>query len=169
MSKQPPAFTNQANAVPRWRKTPPALFPPILGLFGLAAAWLRTPDAFGAPAGFGQLLSGAMVLVYLFTAGHYVAKLAARPGVVAEDLKTLPGRAGPHGADDRPRGAGWLPLFAVFASPMRNGNIRPGRTTCLIRSPRSPAGCVSGMCFPSADVQDDRWNRRANRTFRNRA
>ncbi|MCB1348461.1 MAG: tellurium resistance protein [Maritimibacter sp.] len=94
MSKQPPAFTNQANAVPRWRKTPPALFPPILGLFGLAAAWLRTPDAFGAPAGFGQLLSGAMVLVYLFTAGHYVAKLAARPGVVAEDLKLLPGRAG---------------------------------------------------------------------------
>ncbi|MCB1359423.1 MAG: tellurium resistance protein [Maritimibacter sp.] len=94
MSKQPPAFSNQANAVPRWRKTPPALFPPVLGLFGLATAWLRTPDAFGAPAGFGQLLSGAMVLIYLFTAGHYVAKAAVRPGVVAEDLKTLPGRAG---------------------------------------------------------------------------
>ena len=94
MSKQPPAFSNQANAVPRWRKTPPALFPPVLGLFGLATAWLRTPDAFGAPAGFGQLLSGAMVLIYLFTAGHYIAKVAARPGVVAEDLKTLPGRAG---------------------------------------------------------------------------
>ena len=94
MSKQPPAFSNQANAVPRWRKTPPALFPPVLGLFGLATAWLRTPDAFGAPAGFGQLLSGAMVLIYLFTAGHYIAKVAARPGVVVEDLKTLPGRAG---------------------------------------------------------------------------
>lgn len=95
MSQQPPAFSNQANAaVPRWRKTPPALFPPILGLFGLATAWARTPDAFGAPAAVGQLLAGAMVLLYLFTAGHYVAKLAARPGVVAEDLRTLPGRAG---------------------------------------------------------------------------
>ena len=53
-----------------------------------------TPDAFGAPAAIGQLLSGAMVLIFLYTAGHYVAKLAARPGVVAEDLKILPGRAG---------------------------------------------------------------------------
>lgn len=95
MSQQPPAFSNQSNAsVPRWRKTPPALFPPVLGLVGLAAAWSRTPDAFGAPAAFGQLLSGAMVLIFLFTAGHYVAKLAARPGVVVEDLKILPGRAG---------------------------------------------------------------------------
>ena len=94
MSQQPPAFSNQGNAVPRWRKTPPALFPSVLGLFGLATAWLRTPDAFGAPAAIGQLLAGAMVLIYLFTAGHYVAKTVARPGVVAEDLKLLPGRAG---------------------------------------------------------------------------
>lgn len=95
MSKQPPAFSNQSNvSVPRWRKTPPALFPSVLGLFGLALTWSRAPDVFGAPAGFGQLLSGAMVLIYLFTAGHYVAKAAARPGVVVEDLKTLPGRAG---------------------------------------------------------------------------
>ncbi len=95
MSQQPPAFSNQSTPqVPRWRKTPPALFPSVLGLFGLAAAWQRTPDAFGAPAALGQLLSGAMVLIYLYTAGHYVAKLAARPGVVAEDLKILPGRAG---------------------------------------------------------------------------
>lgn len=95
MSQQPPAFANQSTRqAPRWRKTPPALFPPILGLFGLAVAWARTPEVFGAPAGFGQILSGAMVLVYLYTAGHYVAKLAARPGVVVEDLKILPGRAG---------------------------------------------------------------------------
>ena len=95
MSKQPPAFSNQSNApVPRWRKTPPALFPPVLGLFGLATAWLRAPDAFGALAGIGEFLAGAMVLIFLFTAGHYVAKLAARPGVVVEDLKILPGRAG---------------------------------------------------------------------------
>lgn len=94
MSEQPPAFTNQAGAVPRWRKTPPALFPPILGLFGLVTAWLRAPDIFGVPAGIGQVLAGAMVLLFLYTAGHYLAKLFARPGVVVEDLKILPGRAG---------------------------------------------------------------------------
>ncbi|PIE06443.1 MAG: tellurium resistance protein [Rhodobacterales bacterium] len=93
MSQQPPAFTNQ-KVVPRWRKTPPALFPPVLGLFGLTVGWLRTPDAFGAPAAIGQILAGAMVLFYAFTAGHYLAKVAARPGVMAEDLTTLPGRAG---------------------------------------------------------------------------
>ena len=60
MSKQPPAFSNQANAVPRWRKTPPGLFPQVLGLFGLAVAWSRTADAFGTPPAIGQLLMGAM-------------------------------------------------------------------------------------------------------------
>jgi len=93
MSQQPPAFTNQ-NAAPRWRKTPPALFPPVLGLFGLTMAWLRAPELFAVPAAIGQILAGAMVLFYLYAGGHYVAKLAARPAVVAEDLKTLPGRAG---------------------------------------------------------------------------
>ncbi len=95
MSQQPPAFNSQSQPnVPRWRKTPPALYPPVLGLFGLAMAWLRAPDVFGVPAAIGQLLAGAMVLLFLYTAGQYVAKLAARPGVVAEDLKILPGRAG---------------------------------------------------------------------------
>ncbi len=94
MSQEPPVIAKPSPPVPRWRSTPPALFPSVLGLFGLAMAWLRAPDTFGIPAGFGALLSGAMVLLYLFTAGHYVAKLAARPGVVVEDLKLLPGRAG---------------------------------------------------------------------------
>ena len=95
MSQQPPAFSNQAKQnVPRWRKTPPALYPPVLGLFGLAVAWSRAPDISVIPAAVGQILSGAMVLLYVYVAGHYIAKLAARPGVAAEDLKTLPGRAG---------------------------------------------------------------------------
>lgn len=95
MAEQPPAFKAQMNKkAPRWRRTPPALFPPILGLWGLAMAWSRTPDAFGMPAGIGQFLMGAMVLLYLFTAGYYMAKVVARPGVLGEDLKVLPGRAG---------------------------------------------------------------------------
>jgi len=95
MSQQPPAFTNQSTRrVPGWRKTPPALFPPVLGLFGLAVAWGRTHEIFGAPAAVGEIFSGAVVLLYLYAAGLYIAKLAARPGVVVEDLGILPGRAG---------------------------------------------------------------------------
>jgi len=95
MAQQPPAFTAQARRkAPRWRRTPPAIFPPILGLWGLATGWSRTPDAFGMPAGIGQILMGAMVLLFLYTGGTYLAKIIARPGVVVEDLKVLPGRAG---------------------------------------------------------------------------
>lgn len=95
MSNQPPAFKAQsAKASARWRKTPPALYPPVLGLFGLAAGWSRTPDAFGASPAIGQFLMGAMVLLYMFVAGYYLAKAVARPGVVVEDLTRLPGRAG---------------------------------------------------------------------------
>ncbi|MCB1338863.1 MAG: tellurium resistance protein [Maritimibacter sp.] len=95
MAQQPPAFANQQKkSAPRWRQTPPALYPPVLGLFGLAVAWSRTADAFGTPPAIGQLLMGAMVLLYLYVAGHYVAKTVARPAVVGEDLKLLPGRAG---------------------------------------------------------------------------
>ena len=96
MSQQPPAFKAQQNkTAPRWRRTPPAIFPPTLGLWGLAVAWSRTPDAFGMPAGIGQLLLGAMALLFLYLGGHMVAKIAARPAVAAEDLKTLPGRVTP--------------------------------------------------------------------------
>ena len=95
MSQQPPAFkAQQEPPAPAWRRTPPAIFPPTLGLWGLAVAWSRTPDAFGLPPAIGQLLMGAMVLLFLFIGGSYVAKIAARPGVVADDLKVLPGRAG---------------------------------------------------------------------------
>lgn len=95
MSNQPPAFKAQQNkAAPAWRRTPPAIFPPTLGLWGLAVAWGRTTDTFGMPAAIGQLLMGAMVLLFLYVAGMYIAKIAKRPAVVADDLKILPGRAG---------------------------------------------------------------------------
>ncbi len=93
MAAQPPAFQAQKN-IPRWRKTPPAIFPPILGLFGLAMAWGRAPDAFGISGAVGQVLMGAVTLLFLYALGNYLAKIAARPGVVLEDLKVLPGRAG---------------------------------------------------------------------------
>lgn len=93
MAQQPPAFQNQSKPA-HWRQTPPALYPPVLGLFGLAAGWNRAPDVSVAPAAIGQVLTGAMVLLFIYVAGYYVAKIAKRPGVVGEDLKLLPGRAG---------------------------------------------------------------------------
>lgn len=95
MSNQPPAFQRQAEKqLPRWRKMPPAVFPPVLGAFGLATAWLRTVDAFDFTPAVGQILMGAVTLLYLYLLGNYIAKLAKRPGVLGEDLRVLPGRAG---------------------------------------------------------------------------
>lgn len=95
MSSQPPAFKAQSEAqLPRWRKMPPAVFPPVLGAFGLATAWGRTVDAFNFTPAVGQFLIGAVTLLYLYLLANYLAKVGKRPGVVREDLKVLPGRAG---------------------------------------------------------------------------
>jgi len=74
----------------RFRRVPPAIFPPVLGLLGLALAWQA--------AGFGPelagLLSGAAIALAAFAAFAYGAKIVRRPAVLAEDLAILPGRAG---------------------------------------------------------------------------
>jgi tellurite resistance protein len=77
-----------------WRRTPPAIFPPILGLMGLSVAWLRASDAFGIGPAIGQALMGAVTVAYLFALVAYLGKVVRRPGVVVDDLKVLPGRAG---------------------------------------------------------------------------
>lgn len=77
-----------------WRATPPAIFPPVMGLFGLGLAWRRGVDAFGFPGGVAELLLGAVSLLFLFCLIAYAVKLMRRPKVVLEDLRILPGRAG---------------------------------------------------------------------------
>ncbi len=77
-----------------FRQTPPAAFTPVFGLLGLGLAWRRAADAFGLPDGPGEALLGAVTLLYIFVAVAYLAKVVRRPGVVAEDLRVLPGRAG---------------------------------------------------------------------------
>ncbi len=75
-------------------RTPPAIFSPILGLLGLAlAVRLALPQLALDPAP-GDLLAGIAVALWVFAALAYGLKLARRPGVVAEDLRALPGRAG---------------------------------------------------------------------------
>lgn len=79
---------------PYWRRTPPAVFPPIMGLFGLTLAWRRAAEVYALPEAISDLILGAVTLVYLFAAGSYLAKVLARPGVVAEEIRILPGLTG---------------------------------------------------------------------------
>lgn len=75
-------------------KTPPAIFPPLLGMLGLALA-LRTALArLGWDQGPAELVAGVAVALWAFGAVAYLAKVMRRPGVVVEDLRVLPGRAG---------------------------------------------------------------------------
>ncbi|RMD46874.1 MAG: tellurium resistance protein [Alphaproteobacteria bacterium] len=86
-----------------WRSTPPALFPPLLGLLGLGLAWGRAvpvlealagPGGAAAAAALGQLLLGAGTLAAVVFLGLYAARLVARPALLMADLSTPPGRAG---------------------------------------------------------------------------
>ena len=77
-----------------FQRTPPAAFPPIFGLFGLGLAWRRAGESFGIPGQIGDMILGAVTLLYLFAVVAYLAKLVQRPGVFREDLRVLPGRAG---------------------------------------------------------------------------
>ncbi|WP_434286947.1 tellurium resistance protein [Celeribacter sp. SCSIO 80788] len=98
MSQTPPRIMPKPfNAAPKglWRATPPAIFPPIMGLMGLGLAWRNAAKVIpGAPAWIGEMLLGAFSLLYLFALLTYFAKMARRPSVIAEDLRILPGRAG---------------------------------------------------------------------------
>lgn len=75
-------------------KTPPAVFPSILGLLGLAGAVRLMLGRLGLDPGPGDLLAGLAVALWAFAAVAYGVKLARRPVVVIEDLRVLPGRSG---------------------------------------------------------------------------
>ena len=123
MAFKPPAPTPSG----LWRRVPPAIFPPIMGLFGLGLAWRRAETVFALPSGISDTILGAVTLLYLFALVAYVVKITRRPGVVAEDLRILPGRAGlgtmvlclyllaiavlPHSAS-----LAWVVLVAGFAT-----------------------------------------------------
>lgn len=79
---------------PLFSRTPPAIFPPIMGLFGLGLALRRAADAALLPVAVGDLVLGAVSLLWLFAVAAYLAKVVRRPAVVVEDLRVLPGRAG---------------------------------------------------------------------------
>jgi tellurite resistance protein len=71
-----------------WRRTPPAIFPPIFGLFGLGLGWRAAGSVVG------DILLGGVTLLFLFALVAYLAKPLRRPGVLIEEMRVLPGRAG---------------------------------------------------------------------------
>lgn len=77
-----------------WTQTPPAIFPSILGLFALGLGWRQAVFVYSVPPAFGEAILGAVTLLFLFAAFAYFAKFVRRPGVLADDLRIMPGRAG---------------------------------------------------------------------------
>jgi tellurite resistance protein len=77
-----------------FRRTPPAVFPPLMGLLGLGLAWRPGVVVFGFPPGLAELCLGAVTLVFLFAFAAYLFKVLRRPASLADDLRILPGRAG---------------------------------------------------------------------------
>lgn len=81
-----------------WRRMPPAVFPPLFGLIGLGLAWRRAEGRFALPEGWAaaaaEMLLGAAGLLFAFALVAWAAKPLRRPGVLAEELRILPGQAG---------------------------------------------------------------------------
>lgn len=79
-----------------WRRTPPAIFPPLMGLFGLGLGWRYLAGLLASPAlaGLAEAFLGAVTLTCLFCLVAWGSKPLRRPGVLWEELQILPGRAG---------------------------------------------------------------------------
>lgn len=77
-----------------WRRTPPAVFPPIMGLLGLGLAWRRAAEEPGIAPVLAEVVLGGATLIFLFLFAAHMAKFLARPATVVEDLAVLPGRTG---------------------------------------------------------------------------
>ncbi|WP_158617271.1 TDT family transporter [Falsigemmobacter faecalis] len=99
MSALPPPAARKIAARGLFRRMPPAVFPPLLGLTGLGLAWRRAGDQTALPGGLAELLLGGIFLLWCFMIGAYLSKVFRRPGVLREELSLLPGRAGLAAAD----------------------------------------------------------------------
>lgn len=75
--------------------TPPAIFPPVLGLMILALALRQAAASWGElPRGLADLFLGLVVGLWALVTLAIKVKVWRRISVLAEDLRPLPGRAG---------------------------------------------------------------------------
>lgn len=79
-------------------RTPPAIFPSILGLLGLGLAARKAAAVLGLGetpvGGLVETALGALLILWLFAVVALKGKIIRRPAVLAEDMRVLPGRAG---------------------------------------------------------------------------
>jgi tellurite resistance protein len=88
----PPEFPPRRAGL--FARTPPAVFPPVLGFLGLAIALRLALVTLAQPVAAADFVAGVAVALWAFAAFAYAMKIVRRPGVVVEDLRVLPGRAG---------------------------------------------------------------------------
>lgn len=75
-------------------RMPPAVFPGIMGLFGLGLALRRGVDVIGYPPALPEMILGGVSLLWVLATLAYGVKLRQRTGVILDDLAILPGRTG---------------------------------------------------------------------------
>jgi tellurite resistance protein len=88
----PPEFPPRQ--VPLFANTPPAIFPPILGLLGLVMALRVGSRSLGLGPELADLASGLVLPLWVFAACIYGVKMMRRISVINDDLKVMPSRAG---------------------------------------------------------------------------
>lgn len=88
----PPEFPPRRSAA--FARTPPVIFPVLLGLCGLVAALRAGLTVLDLPLASADLAAGAVVALWALGVLAYALKLRRRPGVVLDDLKVMPSRAG---------------------------------------------------------------------------
>ena len=80
---------------PIWRQTPPAIFPTAFGFMALALGWRNAADVWTwLPQDIGNLLLALSTAYFLWFLMFYFLKVAARPSVIMDDMRTPPARAG---------------------------------------------------------------------------
>ena len=75
-----------------WHRTPPALFPCLLGLIGLGLAWRRAAEIWPVSPWMGEVILLSSSILFAVTFIFYIAKLSLRPSVLLDDLKVAPAR-----------------------------------------------------------------------------
>jgi tellurite resistance protein len=79
---------------PTFSRTPPAIFPVLLGLLGLTTALRVGLPVAGVPTAVGDLATGLVLPIWAFAAIAYLAKIIIRFSVITDDLKVMPSRSG---------------------------------------------------------------------------
>jgi len=128
--------------------TPPAIFPPLLGLLGLVLALRMAAEGAGFGAGVAELVAGAVLALWLAAVVAIKVKGLRRPGVLIEDMRPLPGRAGLAAASMSGMAAGaviapYQPLIGLvllWGSLAAHGVLLGVLLVSLSRQPRAAWG-----------------------------